>query len=236
MAKPYMAKSGRCCHRMVIQGGDELKKNNIMGDLSKNKIIAIVRGISQSAANQTAEALMIGGIKFVEVTLNTEGALHIIKEWKKRFSENLYVGAGTVIDLEMAKQAIDAGAQYLVTPNLDEEVIAYALSQHVEIFPGTMTPTEVVRAWKCGAKAVKVFPTGVLGAEYIKELQGPLEQIKMIATGGVNLSNIGQFLDAGAFGVGLGNNLVNKDLIQTSQFDKLSDLAKQYTDAVKKNM
>lgn len=205
---------------------------DLLKELSAAKIIAIVRGIPQSAADQTAEALMIGGIKFIEVTMNTNGAAGIISRWQERFGNDLYIGAGTVLDLEMAKQAVDAGAQYLITPNLDEEVITYALEKKVEIWPGTMTPSEVVRAWKAGATAVKIFPTGILGSNYIKELQGPLSHIKMIATGGVNLNNVDEFFNAGAFAVGLGGNLVDKKLIEAGQFKELTELAKQFTDKV----
>jgi 2-dehydro-3-deoxyphosphogluconate aldolase/(4S)-4-hydroxy-2-oxoglutarate aldolase len=207
---------------------------DLLKELSESKIIAIVRGIPQTAADQTAEALLNGGIKFVEVTMNTDGAVDIISRWKENFENDLFIGAGTVLDLEMAKQAVDAGAEYLITPNLDEEVIAFALENKVEIWPGTMTPTEVVRAWKAGATAVKIFPTGSLGSNYIKELQGPLSHIKMIATGGVNLNNIHEFFNAGAFAVGLGGNLVDKKFIEAGEFKQLTELARCFTEKVNK--
>jgi 2-dehydro-3-deoxyphosphogluconate aldolase/(4S)-4-hydroxy-2-oxoglutarate aldolase len=224
-----MEESDLAQRRRVDRGMVDLIK-----ELADAKIIAIVRGIPDSAAEQTAESLADGGIKFIEVTMNTEGALNIIRQWKERFHGRLHIGAGTVLDISMAKEAVAAGAEYLVTPNLDEEVIRYAVNNQIEIFPGTMTPTEIVRAWKAGASAVKVFPTGVLGSGYIKELQGPLGHIKMVATGGVNLDNIHEFFNAGTFAVGLGNNLVDKKLIQAGAFGELTELAKRFVKAVNK--
>jgi len=206
---------------------------DLLKELETAKIIAIVRGIPESLADQTAEALANGGIRFIEVTLNTAGALNIMSRWKKNFGNELKIGAGTVLDLDMAKKAIDAGAEYLITPNLDEEVVKFAVEQRIDIWPGTMTPSEIVRASKAGAKAVKVFPTGSLGSNYIKELQGPLSHIKMISTGGVNLDNIQDFFKAGAFAVGLGGNLVDKNLIEAERFKELTELAIKFTNKIK---
>lgn len=206
---------------------------DILQHLSEEKIIAIIRDIPESAMLQTAHALEQGGIRFIEVTLNTKGSLRAINRLKEELGENLFIGAGTVLDLDMAKEAVAAGAEYLLSPNLDEEVIAYALDQHIQIFPGTLTPSEIVRAVKLGAEVVKIFPTGSLGMNYLKELQGPLSHIKMIAMGGVNTDNIRDFFKAGAFAVGMGSNLIDKKLIQAGEFEKLSEIAKQYSDIVK---
>lgn len=196
--------------------------------VKENKIIGIIRGIHGEAADRTAEALAEGGIRMLEVTLNTEGALETIARWQERFGDRLYIGAGTVLDVEMAKQAVQAGARYLISPNLDEDMIRYALSAGVGVFPGVMTPTEIVRAWKAGATAIKLFPMGTLGLKYLKEVRAPLNHIPIIPTGGVNLDNIGDFFAAGAVGVGLGNSLVDKHLIESGQFDKLRELARSF--------
>ncbi|WEG13684.1 bifunctional 4-hydroxy-2-oxoglutarate aldolase/2-dehydro-3-deoxy-phosphogluconate aldolase [Pullulanibacillus sp. KACC 23026] len=203
---------------------------HLLAQLTKDKIIAIVRGIPEGTGFQTAEALRAGGISFLEVTMNTDGALSLIYDLREKYGEELRVGAGTVLDLDMAKEAIQAGSEYLISPNLDEEVLAYGLEQGVEVWPGTMTPTEIVRAYKLGASAVKVFPIGSLGVKYIKDLRAPLDSIPMVATGGVNLDNIKEVLGYGATAVGLGGNLVNNNFIKNGDFAQITKLAKAYTD------
>jgi 2-dehydro-3-deoxyphosphogluconate aldolase/(4S)-4-hydroxy-2-oxoglutarate aldolase len=200
--------------------------------IERNKIVAIFRGVSGEGADRGAEALIRGGIKVLEVTMNTEGALATLSSWRRTYGGTAYLGAGTVLDLEMAKQAVAAGAQFLISPNLDEEVVRYGIEQGVDVFPGVMTPTEIVRAWKAGARAVKLFPMGTLGIQYLKDIRAPLDQIPMIVTGGVNVNNIGDFIAAGVTGVGLGSNLVEKKLIGEGKFDELEANARKYVEAV----
>lgn len=163
---------------------------NLLQGLYEEKIIAIIRGISAESGDRTAQALADGGIVFLEVTLNTDGALGMISRFREQHAGRMRIGAGTVLDLGQAKEAVAAGAEYIISPNLDEEVIAYGLAHGVDVWPGTMTPTEIVRAFKAGATAVKVFPLGSLGINYLKEIRAPLNHIPMIATGGVNLQNV----------------------------------------------
>lgn len=196
--------------------------------LCEEKLIAIVRGVPEDRADAAAEALHAGGIRFIEVTMNTVGALDMIRRWQRLFEGKMFVGAGTVLDLDMARAAVGAGAEYLVTPNTDESVIRYGAANCAGVIPGAMTPTEIVQAWKFGATAIKVFPSGSLGANYIKELQGPLSHIPMIATGGVNLNNMAEYLKAGVKGIGLGSNLLHKEWIEAGEFDRLKDNAAQY--------
>jgi len=206
--------------------------SSYMEQLARHKLIAIIRGIRQDKADATAEALIDGGIKLLEVTLNTDGALQILRRWIDKFAHRkIMLGAGTVLDLNMAKDAIQAGAQFIISPNLDEAVVAYGNEHNVAVCAGAMTPTEIVRAYKCGAAAVKVFPTGILGADYIKEIRAPLSHIPMIATGGVSLNNIHDFFKAGVIAVGLGSNLVDKTLIQENRFNELTELAKSFVRA-----
>lgn len=204
-----------------------------MQALSEEKIVAIIRGISAESGDATAEALYQGGIVFLEVTLNTDGALGMISRFKEKYEGRMRIGAGTVLDIGQAKEAVAAGAEYLISPNLDEEVVYYGVEQGVEVWPGTMTPTEIVRAYKAGASAVKVFPLGSLGVNYLKEIRGPLNHIPMVATGGVNLNNIRTVLDAGAIAVGLGGNLVDKQLVKEGKFDELTKLAQAFVTEVK---
>ncbi|MGW8428551.1 bifunctional 4-hydroxy-2-oxoglutarate aldolase/2-dehydro-3-deoxy-phosphogluconate aldolase [Peribacillus simplex] len=205
---------------------------SILEALNKEKIIAILRNVPEKKLDETAIALNRGGIKLIEVTMNSEGALQAINRWKSLFSNKMIIGAGTVLNLQMAKEAISAGADFLITPNLDEEVVSYSIDQGVVIWPGVMTPSEMVRAWEAGAEAVKLFPAGLLGIDYIKDVKGPLDSIPIIATGGVNLQNIKTFLEAGVLGVGLGSSLVDKKLIEENRFDDLTNLARKYVTAV----
>ncbi len=206
--------------------------SELMQSLQREKIVAIIRGIDAGAGDATAQALSDGGIVFLEVTLNTDGALNMISRFREQHGHKMRIGAGTVLDLGQAKEAIAAGAEYIISPNLDEEVVYYGVEQGVEVWPGTMTPTEIVRAYKAGATAVKVFPMGSLGIGYLKEIRAPLGHIPMVATGGVNLQNIRSVLDAGAIAVGLGGNLVDKQLVKDGKFGALAELARSYVNEV----
>ncbi|GBF75202.1 hypothetical protein PA598K_03591 [Paenibacillus sp. 598K] len=200
--------------------------------LMRHKIVAIFRNIEEQAAHAAASALIDGGIRLMEVTMNTKGATGMIASWRQQFGSRAAIGAGTVLDVEMAAQAIDAGAQFLISPNLDEAVITYGAEQGVPVWPGVMTPTEIVKAWKAGAEAVKIFPMASLGLSYLKEIRAPLDRIPMIATGGVDLDNIRDFMAAGACGVGMGSKLLRQDLIQNGDFDGLREHVAQFVQAV----
>jgi 2-dehydro-3-deoxyphosphogluconate aldolase / (4S)-4-hydroxy-2-oxoglutarate aldolase len=205
----------------------------LIEQLKQAPIIAILRGISQEKADATAQALADGGIVFLEVTLNTEGALDMIARFKAAHGHRMRIGAGTVLNLAMAKEAAEAGAEYILSPNLNEEVIYFAQERGIDVWPGTMTPTEIVRAYETGAQAVKVFPMGSLGLNYLKEIRAPLNHIPMIATGGVDLHNINDFLDAGAIAVGIGGNLIDKKHMQAGDFTSIEQRARAFVDKVK---
>jgi 2-dehydro-3-deoxyphosphogluconate aldolase/(4S)-4-hydroxy-2-oxoglutarate aldolase len=195
--------------------------------LQETKIIVIVRGLEPDYIVRLGEALYQGGIRVMEVTLNSPGALEAIGMLQEKLSERMFIGAGTVLDTEDAERALKAGASFLVTPNTEEEVIRLAVQRGVPVYPGAMTPSEVVRAWKAGATAVKLFPTSSLGLPYIKELQGPLGHIPMIAVGGVNEENIRQFMVAGCHAVGIGGSLVRLDDIRSSRLEIITEKAKR---------
>ncbi|GLX66179.1 bifunctional 4-hydroxy-2-oxoglutarate aldolase/2-dehydro-3-deoxy-phosphogluconate aldolase [Paenibacillus glycanilyticus] len=202
--------------------------------LLEHKIVAILRGIEDSQADAAGQALMDGGIRLMEITMNTPGAAVMIERWRSRFDGQAAVGAGTVLDVEMAKTAVAAGAQFLISPNLDEEVIAYGNEQGVSVWPGVMTPTEIVKAWKAGAEAVKLFPMGTLGTKYLTEIRGPLDSIPIMATGGVDLHNIKDYFAAGANAVGMGGKLLNLEWVREGKFDLVTERARQFVDAVSK--
>ncbi|WP_029192339.1 bifunctional 4-hydroxy-2-oxoglutarate aldolase/2-dehydro-3-deoxy-phosphogluconate aldolase [Paenibacillus harenae] len=200
--------------------------------LMQHKIVAILRGIEDRHADAAGQALIDGGIHMMEVTMNTEGAAVMIERWRSRFGGKAAVGAGTVTDMARAREAVAAGAQFLISPNLDEEVIAYGRERGLSVWPGVMTPTEIVKAWKAGADAVKIFPMGTLGTGYLKEIRGPLNDIPMIATGGVDLHNISDYFKAGANAVGMGGKLVNLEWIREGKYDLVTERARQFATAV----
>jgi 2-dehydro-3-deoxyphosphogluconate aldolase/(4S)-4-hydroxy-2-oxoglutarate aldolase len=210
-----------------------INHSKLIEQLKEAKIIAILRGITQDKADATAQALADGGIVFLEVTLNTDGALDMIARFKEVHGHKLRIGAGTVLNLAMAKEAAAAGAEYILSPNLDEEVIYYAQEHGMDVWPGTMTPTEIVRAYEAGASAVKVFPMGTLGLSYLKEIRAPLNHIPMIVTGGVDLNNIHEFMDAGAIAVGLGGNLIDKQAMKAGDYAAIEQRAREFVNKVK---
>jgi 2-dehydro-3-deoxyphosphogluconate aldolase/(4S)-4-hydroxy-2-oxoglutarate aldolase len=200
---------------------------NIVETLRAHKIIAIVRGIAPHHADAIAAALHAGGIRMVEITMNTPDALGILRRWRDFFGDALHIGAGTVMNVEMARHAVDAGAQFIIAPHLDEATVRFAAEQKVPMLPGAMTPTEIVRAWEAGAAAVKVFPSGSLGPKYFEELRGPLPQIPLVAVGGVNINNVAEFIQAGAIGAGIGSHLVNREWIETGRYQEIERLAQR---------
>ncbi|MBB3113012.1 2-dehydro-3-deoxyphosphogluconate aldolase/(4S)-4-hydroxy-2-oxoglutarate aldolase [Paenibacillus phyllosphaerae] len=205
--------------------------SEMLDKLQAARIVAIFRAIEDQYADQAAQALLDGGITMMEITMNTDGATRMISRWREKFGHAAGIGAGTVLDLDMAKEAIAAGAQYLISPNLDESVVVYGNEHGVPVWPGCMTPTEIVRAWKAGAEAVKVFPMASLGVKYLAEIRAPLDKIPMLATGGVDLDNIADYFKAGACGVGMGSKLVNLDWVRSGRLDLLTERARQFADA-----
>lgn len=213
---------------------DFFSGTDITERMLQERIIAIFRGFTAEQANMAAEALVEGGIRFMEVTMNTADAAEIISHWRERFAGRAYIGAGTVIDIASAREALTCGAQFLISPNLDEEVIAYAAERGVDVWPGVLTPTEIVRAWKAGAKAVKLFPLGSLGPEYVREVRGPLGHIPIIATGGIDMHTLASYGAAGASAFGLGSKLLPKDDILSGNYEALAVNASQFVDMVRK--
>jgi 2-dehydro-3-deoxyphosphogluconate aldolase / (4S)-4-hydroxy-2-oxoglutarate aldolase len=170
------------------------------------RVIAIGRRLDPTAIPAIGEALVAGGIRAFEITMDSAGATGAITALARRFTpEELLVGAGTVLDVERADAACAAGARFLVMPHLDREVLAWAVEHGVPVFPGALTPTEIVEAWRAGATAVKVFPASAVGPAFIRELRGPLREVPLIPTGGVTVDDAGAFLSAGAVAVGLGS-------------------------------
>lgn len=204
-----------------------MEREQGLSEMNRTRIIAILRGVKEADIDRLAEALLEGGITVLEITLNTPGAPDMIRRLQRAYGDRMYIGAGTVLDAADLQTAFDAGASFIVTPNTDEDVIRRCRDAGVPIFPGAMTPSEIVRAWKAGATAVKLFPSASLGLDYIKELQGPLKHIPMVAVGGVNTENIADFIKAGCHAVGIGGYIINLKQIEEGRFDWVKERAAQ---------
>jgi len=205
-----------------------IKKSQIIEAIKENKIIAIVRGVKASTAINIAETLYSGGVKLIEVTFNTPGAAEMIAVIKKAMQDKMYVGAGTVLDSETAKTAIDSGAEFILSPSLDKGMISTCNRYGKVSIPGIATPTEAVKAMQWGADLIKLFPAAELGHKYLKSIKGPLDHIEIIAVGGINLDNVIKFIEAGSVGVGIGSSLVDKKLVAAADFRTIKKRAKQF--------
>lgn len=191
-------------------------------------LVAIIRAPSSEQLVSVARALYEGGIDVIEVTLTVPRALEILAEVRKDLGDKILLGAGTILDPESARAALFAGAEFIVSPTLNHDVIRLCQRYDKVVMPGVFTPTEVLSAWEAGADVVKIFPADVVGPAYLKALQGPLPQVRMMPTGGVNLQTLQNFMSAGACAVGLGSSLVEKEAVQTGNMDRIRDLASQY--------
>lgn len=200
---------------------------NEMERIREVGLVPVVRAASADQAFVAVEAIRAGGIPILEITLTVPGAVAIIRELTKRLGDEALIGAGTVLDAETAQQCVDAGAKFIVSPALDIPTIELCRRLVIPIFAGALTPTEILTAWKAGANAVKVFPANAVGgASYLKSVKAPLPQIELLPTGGVNLQTAAAFIQAGAFALGVGADLVSGDPAT------ITEKARQYVAAV----
>ena len=198
-------------------------------------IVPIVRVASTDSAVEAVEAIYRGGVRAAEITMTVPGAIRALQQVADRLGDKMMLGAGTVLDPETARACMLAGAQFFVTPALRLSTIAMAKRYSKVVFPGALTPTEVLSAWEAGADAVKIFPCGNMGGpKYIKALKGPFPHIAMIPTGGVNLETAGDFLKAGACAIAVGTEMVDAKTIQEGRFDLIEQRARQYLACVAK--
>jgi 2-dehydro-3-deoxyphosphogluconate aldolase/(4S)-4-hydroxy-2-oxoglutarate aldolase len=209
-------------------------KAEVLKRIEEVGVIPVVRAASSDQAIAVAEAISEGGIPLLEITMTVPGAVSVITEISKRYGNEVLVGAGTVLDPGAARACIEAGAQFIISPSLNLKTIERCRDQEIAIFPGALTPTEVVTAWQAGADAVKVFPcSAVGGAKYLRALKAPLPQIKMIPTGGVSLATVKDFMIAGAWALGVGADLVDTKAIQGGDRKSVVDAARNYVVAVR---
>ncbi len=198
----------------------------------ETRIVAIIRGFSPDTCLHLAEAYAKGGIRLVEVTFNQKDPASwkdtaaAIKAIADHFAGDVRAGAGTVLTEEQLQICQDAGGEYMVSPNVNPDLIRSCAKRGLASFPGALTPTEVVTAWEAGASFVKLFPAGSLGPGYVKALRAPLAHIPLLAVGGVNADNLADFMRAGCIGAGIGGSLTNKEWIAAGAWDKITDVAR----------
>ena len=206
----------------------------VLETLSRTRLLAVIRQDDLSHAEAVATALLDAGVKVQEFTLTNPDSLDAIGRMRRREAfggAGGLVGAGSVRSVGEAHQALEAGAQFVVTPVMDLKIIAVCKEAGVPVFPGAFTPTEIHAAWRAGAEAVKVFPATTLGPGYIKDVLAPLPYLKLIPTGGVNLLNITAFLDQGAFAVGTGSSLLNGEALRHKDWEGLTTHARAFVKA-----
>lgn len=202
--------------------------NEVLERIGKEKIVAIFREDTKQKAFDAARACIDGGLGIVEITMNTAKAEELISDLSRQFPEVL-VGAGTVLDVDQANKAINAGAKFVVSPHTDADIINACKSRNILVSAGTTTPTEMLKAHNLGVELIKVFPVESLGgAKYITALRGPLPHFKFMPTGGVDLINLHEYFIAGAFAVGVSRSLVHKDAIELGLYTMLTKRAKEF--------
>ncbi|MDK2917932.1 MAG: 2-dehydro-3-deoxyphosphogluconate aldolase / (4S)-4-hydroxy-2-oxoglutarate aldolase [Candidatus Petromonas sp.] len=210
---------------------DKIKAIQVIEDTG---LIAVMRGMKPTQIAKVARALAAGGVKVLEITMNSPQPLKMIEEVKLLLEDSdVIVGAGTVLDAESARAAILAGAEFVFAPNLNLKVIELCKRYNKLVIPGVMTPTEVVKAYEAGADLIKVFPANVVGPEFIKGIRGPLSDIKVIPTGGINLDNAADYIKAGAVALGAGGSLLDKKAIENEEYEVLIERARTFIRIIK---
>lgn len=198
-------------------------------------IVAVVRFADPRPLVEVVRALAEGGVTVAEVTFTVPNAIDVIREAKRQLGDRVLLGAGTVLDPETARAAFLAGAEFVVAPSLNLDVIRMCRRYDKLVMPGAFTPTEIVTAWEAGADIVKVFPADVVGPAFFKAMRGPLPQVKLMPTGGVDLTTAAEFLKAGAVCLGVGSQLVDPKLVAAGDFARITQLARQYVEIVKQH-
>lgn len=199
-----------------------------------SRIVAVIRAKSGELLADVAEALLAGGVEVMEVTFTVPNALRVLEQVADRVGDRALLGAGTVLDPETTRAAILAGAEFIVSPSTNVDVIRLCRRYDKAVMPGALTPTEVVTAWEAGADIVKIFPADAVGgASYLKALKGPLPQMNLMPTGGVNLDTAAEFLKSGACALGVGGALVESKAVEAGNLARIESLAKQYVEIVR---
>jgi 2-dehydro-3-deoxyphosphogluconate aldolase / (4S)-4-hydroxy-2-oxoglutarate aldolase len=213
--------------------GMKMIKTELLQRMSEAGVIAVIRAKSKDQLVGISEALLAGGVPSIEVTMSTPSAIEGIAMLCERFGERAIVGVGTVTDAQTCKAAIDAGAQFVVSPMFDDAIVRTTREAGRVSIPGAFTVTEIWRAWTAGADVVKVFPSTALGPQYFKDILAPLPQLKLTPTGGVDAGNTAAWLKAGAIFVGAGSALVSKEALANNDWPAITSNAKAFGEAVR---
>lgn len=210
-----------------------MKKQQVLEKIREAGIVPVIRAGSVESALEISEAILDGGISCLEITLTIPGALRVIRELNEKFGEKILIGAGTVLDAEAARNCLEAGANFIVTPYLNVETIGFCNRFELAICAGALTPTEIFTAWKAGADCVKVFPASAVGgAGYLKSIRAPFPDINLMPTGGINLENINEYVAAGAFAVGVGGELADAKILASKGKSHIRHLAQLYREKI----
>jgi 2-dehydro-3-deoxyphosphogluconate aldolase/(4S)-4-hydroxy-2-oxoglutarate aldolase len=195
-------------------------------------VVAILRGVESGFFEELMPAAFSGGLKALEVTMNTRGALEMVRKNRHSVPADCLLGMGTVCNIREAKSAVDAGAMFIVSPNTDQEVIEYGVAQNIPVIAGALTPTEIYSAWSAGASMVKVFPCGSLGGpSYIKNLRGPFDKIPLLAVGGVTTDSLRDYFAAGVTAVGVGASFFGRQALADKNINELTKNVKNYIES-----
>lgn len=212
---------------------------NAYETILNEKLVAIVRGFAPETVVEMAKAYVANGVRCIEVTFDQSSAekrletVATIKAIKAELGDQVCVGAGTVMTVEQVQMAAEAGAEYMISPNVDVDVIKETKRLGKVSIPGAMTPSEIAYAYKMGADIIKLFPANEVGLSYIKAIKAPLKHIPLMATGGVRPVNAAEYLAAGSAALGVGGDLVNKAWVAAGEFDKIGNAAKAFVDSIK---
>ncbi|MCK4906932.1 MAG: bifunctional 4-hydroxy-2-oxoglutarate aldolase/2-dehydro-3-deoxy-phosphogluconate aldolase [Spirochaetes bacterium] len=194
-------------------------------------LMGILRGISSSQVEPLVEAVVSAGLKTIEITMNTANASDLLADMKKVSAGRLNIGAGTVLSIEDMKIALDAGAQFIVSPTLVDDVVSYCSKNSIPVFPGALTPQEIFSAWNAGAAMVKVFPSNFFGPAYFKEIKGPFDRIELLACGGVSADNLETFFGSGASAAAFGGSVFRKEWLDNGDFSSIENEIRKLVDS-----
>jgi 2-dehydro-3-deoxyphosphogluconate aldolase/(4S)-4-hydroxy-2-oxoglutarate aldolase len=205
----------------------------VVGAIEASGVVAVIRLADASRLRAVADALLEGGVRALEVTMTVPRAVPLIEALAASVSDDVLIGAGTVLDADTARQVILAGARFVVSPVFKADLMRVCSEHDVAAMPGCFTPTEIWSAWEAGADVVKVFPATSLGPGYLKDLLAPLPQLRLMPTGGVTRENAGDWIRAGAVAIGAGSSLVERKAIEAGRFDEIRDNARRFVAAVR---
>lgn len=210
-----------------------MNKAEVIEKIKQIGVLPVIRANSDEEARQVVDAVQLGGITTIEITMTVPNAVDLIKNLANDFGGEILIGAGTVLDAETAAKCVEAGAKFIISPALNLKTIKFCNEQEIVVMPGALTPTEIVTAWNAGADFVKVFPASAMGgASYLKAVKAPLPHIKLIPTGGVSLDTAAGFIKAGAEAVGVGGELVDLRAIRENRAEVITERAEQYLEII----